>query len=90
MPLEFARAVHSEGIIALLRSHVLPQLEAAGEKALWLHLADEAMSFEKRLGTADSASYCTLPMLSFALHFVQPAYNFSCQIGISKGFPSLT
>ncbi|GAB4820726.1 hypothetical protein N2152v2_007772 [Parachlorella kessleri] len=57
MQLELARAVQALGVNAILREHVLPMLAAAtsAEGAdlattapLWLHLADEAMLFEKR------------------------------------------
>lgn len=54
MQLEFARAVQSVGLNAILREHLLPTLCAAGlaeggdASALWLHYADEAMAFEKR------------------------------------------
>lgn len=47
MPLEVARAVQTAALAPVLRSHVLPRLVAAGDPALWLHYADEAIAFER-------------------------------------------
>lgn len=46
--IDLARAV-AGAVADLLRTHLLPMLCAAGDRALWLHLADEAVTFERRL-----------------------------------------
>lgn len=48
MPLEMARATQTAALAPILTSHVLPRLAASADPALWLHYADEAMSFERR------------------------------------------
>ncbi|EFN58829.1 hypothetical protein CHLNCDRAFT_140664 [Chlorella variabilis] len=56
LPLEVARAVEVVGVNAVLGEHLLPQLVEAGDPALWLHLADEAMQFERRFAPVRGAS----------------------------------
>ena len=53
MGIDLARAV-AGAVADLLRSHLLPVMCAAGDRALWLHLADEAVTFERRWAGAAS------------------------------------
>ncbi|KAL4457702.1 hypothetical protein ABPG75_012567 [Micractinium tetrahymenae] len=56
LPLELACAIQADGVNAIISDHLLPQLVGAADPSLWLHLADEAMAFEKRFAPLRGAS----------------------------------